>query len=82
MNIPKIFASNVLPPQQATVNSFSQIIQEMQSGPTQVPMESLLCPGTSACKTLCAPFKNGISVFPIPMELLCTSPTGLQCQML
>ena len=47
MNIPEIFASNVLTPQQATVTLFSQeILQEMQSGLTQIPMEPLLCPGT------------------------------------
>ena len=38
--------------------------------------------GLSACESLCAPFKNGISISPSPVELLCTSPTGLQCQML
>ena len=46
MNIPEIFASNVLPPQQATVTLFSQeILQELQSGPTQIPMEPMFCPG-------------------------------------
>ena len=38
--------------------------------------------GASACESLCVPFKNGVSVSPSPVELLCTSPTGLQCQML
>ena len=37
--------------------------------------------GPSACEILCSPFKNGVSVSPSPVELLCTSPTGLQCQM-
>ena len=26
--------------------------------------------------------RKGVSIFPSPMKLLCTSPTGLQCQML
>ena len=36
----------------------------------------------SARESPCAPFKNGVSIYPSPMELLHTSPTGLQCQML
>ena len=61
---------------------FQEIFQELQSGLTQIPMEPLLFPGTRAHESLCAPFKNGVSVSPSPMDLLCTSPTGLQCQML
>ena len=62
---------------------FSQeIFQELQSGLTQIPMEPLLFPGTRAHESLCAPFKNGVSVSPSLVELLCTSPTGLQCQTL
>ena len=38
--------------------------------------------GPSAHQSLCVPFKNGVSVSPSPMELLCTSPTSLQCQIL
>jgi len=38
--------------------------------------------GPSARESLCAPFKNGVSVSPSPVELLRTSPTGLRCQML
>ena len=46
MYTPKSFASNALSPQ-ATFIPFSQDIhQEPQSGPTQIPMESLLCLGT------------------------------------
>ena len=49
MDIPKSFASNVLPPQQATFTPFSQeVLQELQSGLTQIPMETLLCPGTQS----------------------------------
>ena len=55
MIIPENFDSNVLPPQQATVTLFSQeILQELQSGLTQIPMESLLCPGTQCTsKSVC-----------------------------
>ena len=46
MNIPKSFASNALPPQQATFTPFSQeILQELQSGLTQIPVETSLCLG-------------------------------------
>jgi len=38
--------------------------------------------GPSARESLCAPFKNGVSVSPSPVELLPESPTGLQWQML
>ena len=47
INIPENFASNILPPQQATFTPFSQeVLQELQSGLTQIPMETLLCSGT------------------------------------
>ena len=47
MNIPESSSSNVLPLQQATVTPFSkEILQELQSGLTQIPVEPLLCPGT------------------------------------
>ena len=83
MNIPETFASNVLPPKSQGHPLFSQeICQELQSGPTQIPMEPLLCPGTHALESLCAPFKNGVSISPSPVELLCTSPASLQCQKL
>ena len=38
--------------------------------------------GSTAQESLCVPFNNGVSVSPSCMELLCRSPTGLQCQML
>ena len=38
--------------------------------------------GPSACESLCVPFKNVVSISPSPMELLHTSPTGLQYQIL
>ena len=59
-----------------------EVLQELQSGLTQIPMEICFALGASAHESLCAPFKNGFSVSPSPVELLRTSPTGLQCQML
>ena len=45
MNIPETFASSALP--RVIVTVFSQeILQELQSGPTQILVEALLCPGT------------------------------------
>ena len=84
MNIPKTFASNALPPQEAT---FFPCFPRMSSkNCSQVLCRFLwrLCftPGPSACESLCAPFKNGVSFYPSPVELLHTSPIGRQCQML
>ena len=43
MYIPENFASNILPPQRATVIPFTQeSLQELQSDTTQIPMDSLL----------------------------------------
>ena len=63
---------------------FSQeVLQELQSGLTQMPMEPLLFAlGLSVHESLCASFKNWVSVAPSPVKLLHTSPTGLQCQVL
>ena len=83
MKIPESFASNDFPHNKPHSPLFSQdVLQELQSGLTQIPMETLLCSGISACESLCVPFKNGVSVSPSPVELLRTSPNGLQCQML
>ena len=84
MNIPKSFASNVLPTQWAP---FTPCFPKRSSeNCSQVWPRFLwsLCfvLGPSAHESLCVPFKNGVSVSPSPVELLCTSPTGLQCQML
>ena len=47
LNTPESFASNGLPPQQATfIPVFPEVLQKLQSGLTQIPMETLLCPGT------------------------------------
>ena len=84
MNIPKSFASNILSPQQARVTPCFP--RRSSKNCSQVPPRFLwsLCfaLGPSACESLCVPFKNVVSISPSPVELLCTSPTGLQCQML
>ena len=81
MNIPENLASNVLPQQRATVTPFSQeILQELQSGLTQIPMESLLCLGPSVHESLSASFKNEVSVSPSPVEPLLTSSTSQMLQ--
>ena len=48
MSVPQSLASGALPPQQAMVTPlFSQeVLQGLQSGSTQIPVEPLLCPGT------------------------------------
>ena len=62
---------------------FSQdVLQELQLGLTQIPMETPSALGPSAHENLCVPFKNGVSIYLSPVELLCTSPTGFQCQMI
>ena len=38
--------------------------------------------GPSACETLCAPSKSGISFSPSPVELLRSSTAGVEAQML
>ena len=38
--------------------------------------------GPSAHENLCTPFKNGVSLSLSSMKCLCTTPTGIQCQML
>jgi len=80
MNIPKSFASNVLPSQQAT---FTTVFPRCPPR-TAVRFDpdsygDCFALGPSARESLCAPFKNGVSASPSPMELLLTSPTGLQC---
>ena len=84
MNIPKSFASNALPPQQAIVTLCFP--RRSPKNCSRVWPRFLWSPcfalGPSARESLCAPFKNGVSISPSPVELLHTSPTGLQCQML
>ena len=80
MNIPKSFASNVLPPQQATFIPGGPPRPAVRFDPDSYG--DCFALGPSAHESLCVPFKNDISVSLSPVELLCTSPTGLQCQML
>ena len=84
MNIPKSFASNVLPPQWVTVTlCFPRRFSKKCSQVWPRFLGSLcFALGTSACEILYAPFKNWVSIFPSLMELLYSSPTDLQCQML
>ena len=83
MNIPKTFASNVLPPQQAT---FTPVFP---GGPPRTAVRfdpdsygASALPWDPVNLKACAPFKNVFSVSPSSVELLCTNPTGLQCQLL
>ena len=84
MIFPETFDSNVLSPQWATVTpSFPRRSSKncRQDWPKfQWNVCSTL--GPSAHEILCTPFKSGVFVFPIPMELLHTSPAVPQCQML
>ena len=84
MIIPENFASNILPPQQTTVTLCFP--RRSSKNCNQVLPRFLwsLCfaLGPSVNENLYAPFKNGVSMSPSPVELLSTSPTGLQCQML
>ena len=82
--IPETFASNVLSPQWATVipclpRRFSKNYSQVQH---RFLWSLCFALGPSAYESLCVPFKSGGSVSPSPMELLHTSSTGLQCQML
>ena len=74
--IPKTFASTVLPPQQATITPCFP-----RRSCSQGPIEPLLCPGTQCTRNPMSAFQEWGFCFPSPMELLRTSPTGLQCQM-
>ena len=84
LNIPESFAFNVLPSQQAM---FTPVFPGCPPRTAvRFDPDFLWRPhfalGSTARESLCAPFKNGVSISPSPMELLHTSPTGLQCQML
>ena len=60
-----------------------ETLQDQQVGLAYASIKSLLFPlGPGAHETLCAPSKSGVSVSPSPLELLRSSPAGLQSQML
>ena len=82
-NIPQSIAFNVLPPQWAIVTSYFPRRTSKNCCQVQHRFLWSLCftLGPSAHESLYVPFKNGVSISPSSMELLCTSPTGLQCQM-
>ena len=82
--IPESFASNVLPLQQASVTPCFPRTSSKNYSLIQLRFLWSLsfAQGPSAHETLHVPFKKGVSISPSPVELLCTSPTGLQCQML
>ena len=76
--IPEICLQCPSPTMSHSHSLFSQEIpQELQSGLTQIPLESLLCPET---QRTCLSQKESTS--PSLMELLSTSPVGSQCQIL
>ena len=84
MVIPKTFASSVLPPQKTTITPcFPRRSSKNCSQVCPSFLWSLCFPlGLSAHGNLCVPFKSGVSISLSPVELLHTSTTGLQCQML
>lgn len=84
MIIPATFASNVLTPQWATVTPcFSRRSSKNCSQVWPIfPWSLCFALQPSAHESLCAPFKKWSSFHPSPMELLRTSPIGLQWQML
>ena len=83
-NIPQRFASIVLTPHQATVTPCFPRRSSKNCSQLWYKFLWSLCfaLGLSAHESLCVLLKNGISVSPSPIELLPTSPTGLQCQIL
>ncbi len=83
LNTPKSSASNILPLQQATfapVFPGCPLRTAVRFDPDSYGAFAL--PWDPVHVSLYVPFKNGVSVSPSPVELLCTSSTGLQCQML
>ena len=84
LNIPECFAFIVLPSQQATFTPVfpgCPLRTAVRFDPDSYGDHALPW-NPNTCESLCAPFKNGVSVSPSHVELLHTSPTGLQCQKL
>ena len=84
INIPQSFSSSVLPQQEAAVNPCFSRRSSENCSQVQHRFPLSLCFALGPCihKSLHVPFKNGVSISPNPVELLCTSPTGLECQIL
>ena len=82
MDIPETFAYNVFLPGQATVTTSFPRRSFKNCSQVQPRFLWSLCfaLGPNAHESLCVPFKNGVSFYPSPMELLHTSPTGCQCR--
>ena len=84
MIIPKTFAS-LSPTTSHSHPLFSQEIllrTAVRPDPDSYGFSALQRLGPSAHESLCVPFKNGVSISPGPVELLHTSPTDPQHQML
>ena len=78
MNIPKSFASNALPQQQAMATLFPQeVLQELQSGLTQIPLETFLCPGTQTLKVCVCHSRMGSLFPPAPCPSMPDAPGAL-----
>ena len=84
MNTPETFASSVLPPQPATVTLCFPRRSSKNCSQIQPRFLWSLCfaLGPSVHESLCASFKNGVSISLSLVELLHTSPIGPQCQTL
>ena len=82
LNIPESFAFNVLPSQATFTTVFPGCPPRTAVRFDPDSLGDFALPWDSARESLCVPFKNGVSISPSPVELLHTSPTGLQCQML
>ena len=67
---PGVGHSHLLPPQET--------LQNQQVGLAQAPIKLLLLPLVLVCVILCVPFKSEVFISPKPVELLQSSPTGLQ----
>ena len=77
LNIPESFVSNVLPPQWATLTLCfpRRSFQELQSRLTQIPMETLLYPGTQCtCKPVCTFQEWGLPFLPVPRSSCTQAP--------
>ena len=81
-----IFPSTLLPMSFPHKSHSPLLSQRSSNNHSQVwprfPWRPCLALGPSACKNLCVPSKNGVSASPSPRELLHTSRTGLQWQIL
>ena len=84
VNIPDTFASSVLPQQWATVTTCFPRKSPKNCSQVQSRLLWRLCfsLGPNACESLHVHFRNGVSISPSSMELLHTSSTALQCQIL